>query len=511
MRRRTSQRTFLVLIIISCIGLCIHAMLFHRYTVDDAYISFRYARHLAEGHGLVFNTGERVEGYTNFLWTLVHSLCIGAGFRPELFAKALALVSAVGTLFLILLLGNLWGHGRSAVATSGAFLWVVSGAVAVAAMAGLETHLFTLLVTLGVILYSWPIQSDRVLGGSLVAFSVATLVRPEGLFFLAVTLGHFYTYRSTRRHVLWPLLLPALVLIPHFAWKTLYYGSPFPNTLTAKTGGGFHQLERGFGYVKGFVNEYGKPALYLLAAIPFIRMPLGRQRSYAFALIASYVAYVMLAGGDWIPHYRFLIPIMPLIYVSVQDGLVFLWRNLPGYGRGKRRWPVVVFSLFLAVILFDIANQSYYLRLHTEMWADGYSSAHARVGHWLRANAQEDDTVALMDVGLIGYLSKIRILDITGLTDPHIAAAPGGFLKKEYPLDYLFQRDPTYVVLVSAADYPDQPFGSSFPIDRAIFQDPRFLEQYEFLFSHDAYVTRTPHISGYYLLVFQKKAHRHHA
>src|SRR5262245_49032609 len=36
---------------------------------DDAFISFRYARNWAEGQGLVWNPGERVEGYTNFLWT----------------------------------------------------------------------------------------------------------------------------------------------------------------------------------------------------------------------------------------------------------------------------------------------------------------------------------------------------------------------------------------------------------------------------------------------------------
>ena len=44
----------------------------HRYYFlsDDSFISFRYARHLAEGHGLVWNSGERIEGYTNFLWVL---------------------------------------------------------------------------------------------------------------------------------------------------------------------------------------------------------------------------------------------------------------------------------------------------------------------------------------------------------------------------------------------------------------------------------------------------------
>ena len=43
----------------------------NRFVQDDAYISFRYARNLADGFGLVWNIGERVEGYTNFLWTLL--------------------------------------------------------------------------------------------------------------------------------------------------------------------------------------------------------------------------------------------------------------------------------------------------------------------------------------------------------------------------------------------------------------------------------------------------------
>jgi hypothetical protein len=49
---------------------------------DDAFISFRYARNLAEGHGLVFNVGERVEGYTNFLWTVLFAPLIKLGIDP---------------------------------------------------------------------------------------------------------------------------------------------------------------------------------------------------------------------------------------------------------------------------------------------------------------------------------------------------------------------------------------------------------------------------------------------
>src|SRR5437762_4060818 len=56
------------------------------FTVDDAYISYRYARNFARGLGLVYNPGERIEGYTNFLWTLL----IGFGFKLHLDPEAVA-------------------------------------------------------------------------------------------------------------------------------------------------------------------------------------------------------------------------------------------------------------------------------------------------------------------------------------------------------------------------------------------------------------------------------------
>lgn len=506
MTTRDSARTgYMVLIAVAVIGLIVHSFLFVRYTVDDAYISFRYARNLADGNGLVFNNGERVEGYTNFLWTIVHSICIRAGFRPDIFAKGLGLASALGTSVLILKLAILWGHPLAPLSVFAFLLWSASGAVAVATMAGLETHAFTFLLTLGIVLYSKPVRPTRDFAGALLAMSVAALMRPEAVLIIALTLGHYYVTTKPSSYRTWPLVLPLSLLLPFLLWKLSYYGSPFPNTLSAKSGGGYDQLVRGYGYIKGFVNEYGKVGFYFLGLLPYLRLPLGRQRSYSLTILIAYLSYIVVTGGDWIPHYRFLLPILPLIYLSVQDGLLLVWDLFSRGRRPWRWWAPSLMTVVLAIILFDIANQSHYLRLHTEMWANGYDYAHKYVGNWLRDEAEDDETVALMDVGLIGYLSPMRVLDITGLTDPYIAAAPGGFLKKEYPLDYLFDSGPDYIVLVSGGDYPWVPFGTSFPIDRSIFHDSRFLARYEYLFNRDAYVTRVPHISGYYLLVFKKR------
>ena len=73
----------------------------YAFLCDDAFISFRYARNLADGYGLVFNPGgERVEGYSNFLWVTVLAVVDHFGIAPERAANPLSvsfsLVLAVG-------------------------------------------------------------------------------------------------------------------------------------------------------------------------------------------------------------------------------------------------------------------------------------------------------------------------------------------------------------------------------------------------------------------------------
>ncbi|MCU0611124.1 MAG: hypothetical protein MUE60_04975 [Candidatus Eisenbacteria bacterium] len=496
---------FRLLVLLSAAGVTAHCLILARYTVDDAFISFRYARNLAAGNGLVFNPGERVEGYTNFLWTVLHALWLRVGGEPELLAKVLGIGSALGSTVLIAALGRLWAHPPTPLAAFGCIFWASAGAVAITAVNGLETQMFTFMVTLGIYLYAGAGGSIRRLAAAVIALALSTLMRPDGWLALAVTLAHYHGGHR-RRASLMPLAVAAMVAGPHVLWRLAYYGSLVPNTFGAKTGGGLMQTIKGVEYVKNFVNEYGKAAFFFLAALPLLRWPLDRARSHALVMLAAFFAYVVAAGGDWIPHYRFLVPIMPLIAVALQDGLLTVRASLPrDHGA---RWIIASAGVwvFIGVITFDIANQTRYLKMHTDMWADGYRHAHRRVGSWLRDHAAPSETVALMDIGIIGYVSGMRVIDITGLTDPHVAAAPGGWLKKEYSLDYLFGRAPEYFVLVSAADYPREAFGSSFPIDGAIFRDPRLLRDYRFLFSEDAYVSRRPHLSGYYLLVFKRKA-----
>ena len=90
-----SPRQHLVLGLV-CPGIVMAWMLWEAwdFTIDDAYISFRYARNLIEGHGLVYNPGERVEGYTNLVWTLFIAAGMKMGIDPHPLTKVLGTISA---------------------------------------------------------------------------------------------------------------------------------------------------------------------------------------------------------------------------------------------------------------------------------------------------------------------------------------------------------------------------------------------------------------------------------
>jgi hypothetical protein len=71
---------FLTVVVLTCLAW------HNRFIWDDPFISFRYAYNLVHGNGLVWNVGERVEGYTNFLWTLLMCIPLYLGYGPVTFS-----------------------------------------------------------------------------------------------------------------------------------------------------------------------------------------------------------------------------------------------------------------------------------------------------------------------------------------------------------------------------------------------------------------------------------------
>jgi hypothetical protein len=253
-----------------------------RWTGDDAYISFRYARNLVEGQGLVFNPGERVEGFTNLLWTLWCAVGLALRVEPEAWANAWSLACHGA---IVLVLGEVW-RGRGAVGLPvGALLWAVSPDCAAWATSGLETALFSLLLLLGALSVPRPERSGAIL-------ALAALTRPDGLLPAAV-IGAFTVRGSPWRFAAAFLAIWGPVTAGRVAW----FGDFWPNTYYAKSGE-LSWWDQGFAYLGLYLGH--NP---ILALVPLC-LPIAPLPALAALLYATWVAKV---GGDFM-YGRMLMP-----------------------------------------------------------------------------------------------------------------------------------------------------------------------------------------------------------
>lgn len=224
---------------------------YREYLIDDAYISLRYARNWIEGHGLVFNPGEVVEGYTNFLWTVIGALGLGLGLDGMLWWKSLSAISATLLLWrLAVLCRDTLGSVETVAVAPWMFLLSLE-AFGYWTITGMETMLYACLFVgaLGLALRE-SIVGRRL--GSVWIFIALALTRPEGVMVFGLVHGVVWLtqerHRSAlRRHVEDGLLF-GLFYGAYFAWRFSFYGRPFPNTYYAKITGGSEQ------WLNGWIN-----------------------------------------------------------------------------------------------------------------------------------------------------------------------------------------------------------------------------------------------------------------
>ncbi len=444
------------------IWLVLSSQILGTWVIDDAFISFRYAQHFIQGNGLVFNAGERVEGYTNFLWTMVIAGVMQIGADPVLIAVALTFVLGFVIVALTLVLA------RTVVPTP--WVWVAPTLLAVSTPfllytsrgSGMETALFTalLVATLVALVYEhW------LLAGVLAVLTILT--RPDGVILAAV--GGLYalwhstlpsiTTKDTKQVNLGPFMRYTVVVfalfVPYFIWRWMYYGYPLPNTFYVKVDGTTTQLIRGIHYLWQFGIE--DLLLFLgmggiLSGAWFWRHEHHREYTNTRAmvlmstLVGVFACYVVFVGGDWMPGARFLVPITPLL------ALLSAW----GFA-GLARQTIYTMALALVISVGSITILA--LRLphesthhHSEVWIQDYSTRRYReIGRWIYAHTPTDVTIATGIAGALPYYAERPMIDILGLTDEHIAHLPPTHLGHERPghektdVDYVLGRRPEII------------------------------------------------------------------
>ena len=390
------------------------------YLVDDAFILTRYAETLAAGGGWAVNAGHPTDGVTAPLWLLPLAGAARLGLDVVDIQRALGL----GAMAWATALASR-GAATKGSAWVGALVLTVQPALGLWGSAGLETGVATLAL---VVLARPAWGSGRDGMATLAAVSLPWL-RPEllaagGCLALARALGGPVSEPSgapARSTHLGPLggLLAGLASVVAFRW--LAFGHPLPLAASAKMGSlpeGLSYTLVGAGLVSGATGAF-------LAARGARRLP-----SVGVALVAHGLA-VAVAGGDWMPGHRLLVPAIPLFAVLVAAGF-------PGTPRW--RWPALVPALLVplaaAAVALPAAADAGRLR----------RSSGPRVAAAIRGRGP----VALVDIGYLGWATGVEVVDLAGITDPTIARAPGGHLAKEIPVGYLDARAPSAILLHAA-------------------------------------------------------------
>ena len=330
--------------VLAGLGLTLLVLVFHvymyRFLTDDAFISFRYAQNLSEGHGLVFNPGyERVEGYTNFLWVLLLALLGMAGISPPIAAHVLSLGATIGLWAVVVryLAREYRRPGPAWPVLVPPLFLAATRSFAVWSTGGLETRLFDLLVVAGVLrlLRETRARIDGPPLRSMAPFllGLAILTRPEGVLISITTLGAANLYLATRGKFEWRGFLrqvtPCVVIVViHGVFRLAYYGDIVPNTYYAKVGG---QSWWGMGlkYLLVFCLEY---SVYLW--LPLLGAALWRFRKdgdnltpliFAAAIVPHMVG-VISVGGDHF-EYRPFDFYFPLFFLALFHGARALARG----------------------------------------------------------------------------------------------------------------------------------------------------------------------------------------
>ena len=473
-------------IVLAAILLVSHALFYGSLmgfdAVDDAYISFRYAYNAARGHGLTFNIGERrVEGYTNFLWTVMLVPVFLLRLPIRIASLVLGMLWALGCLVLLGLSGLYgswkdttedWGRWLGAVA---ALFLAVDGSFALWSVGGLESSLFAFLILAGGLAYLREMRNPDAIPLSGVWFAFAGMARPEGLLVYVLTGIHQVATRlfrgrtgstgiqvATRQDWL-RLGLFAVLWGPWFAFRWRYYGFPLPNTFYAKVtlGDSSAQWGRGLAYVQTFIRIHLGYVPLIVSLLPLLRRRWRDWSSYFVLIVLLYGAYISYVGGDWSVG-RFFVPLMPMFYALFAGGLLTIWEWA---GTRMTRWQALKGGIVVPLICGLMAGLFVQSSLNGEkaLFLDRFDArlagrARTTMGRWLREHVPRDTYIAVDAAGQIPFYSDLRALDLYGLNDLTIAHRQVGSMGEGIPghekmdMDYvIFVAQPDYIIIYGTA------------------------------------------------------------
>ena len=462
--------------------------------IDDAFITFRYARNLVHGAGLVYNVGERVLGTTTPVYALLMaalSLIMRSEDYPILALITNALADSISA-YLLYHLGRRLSNSPL-VGWAAALLWAISPMSVSFAIGGMETSVFILLM-----LATFTAHLERRLVASAILAALSFLTRPDAALIVVLIFGQLLTENVKHisnlggrpaylRFEIW-ILTFVLVVGPWLVFSTVYYGNPLPQSVAAKALAYHLPPEAGLGR---FVQHF---------SVPFFEsdvLDLGG--------LIRLIVYLTLCLAAMLTAFRRAprsLPLLayPLLYAAafaVANPLIFRWYLAP---------PLPAYMLGILLSLHQVLNIQYPIpKLGIRYWVLGaiigvyvITSLHSwtldpdhgpdrpapqmayiklellyhQVADDLKPLVNADSVIAAGDIGALGYDTGARILDTLGLISPQTL--------HYYPLDsdmYVINYAmPPRLILDQQPDWVVSP---EVYIRNGLLKDTRFQAQYQ--------------------------------
>lgn len=483
--------SILVLIVFSIIfvKLCLNI----EFVQDDAFITFRYVENFISGHGLVYNPGEYVEGYTSFLWVIILSVpallnldyvSISQIFSVSFGVLLLPVTYLISDSFSI---SNSKGLSRVLFNLLPVAMLALTGGLHYWSISGMETSLFVLLVSISVLLYLRNPESRSYI----IFLLLASLTRPEGILFTLIIISHYLhiSYKSGNKIFTNPttiknLLFYILPISIYFIFRLSYYGDLLPNTFFAKTGFGSFYLERGTEYLYNTITTYFYYGLLLLLpTILLLEKELRERAALFYLMIGILFIGLILIGGDVLPLHRFVLPVLPLIFVLFSK----LLEHIISFIKNKSIHLISSLMVFLTIILMSTNSYKNELPHINDLreYELGLVKKMRIYSEWINDRIIQENksvTVCLSTIGAFSYYSKAEVIDLIGLTDEYIAHNPKEvpgiadsinviWKERRYNVDYVMEREPDYIIMPAGAK------PSAYP-ESALFTKEKFIKGY---------------------------------
>ncbi|MBW8012335.1 MAG: hypothetical protein FVQ83_14065 [Chloroflexi bacterium] len=419
------------------------------FTYEDAFITFRYSRQLAEGNGFVYNIGERVYGTTTPLFTILTSIwLLITRSDVVLGGRILNLAATLGAF--ILLAKTLRNAGSSHVQSFLAiFLLSFTSKLWIIDTGGMETSLVIFFMAASWYTY---VKGEIRWTGILLGFLLLT--RPD-TFLWPVSLGIIELF-SKPKNAFRMALAAGLTYLPWAIFATLYFGSPIPHTVIAKWVAYVELDQNPYSYklaiITGWLGPLDIPGEFYKVKIWLERIVMGfgaiqiiyifKNKKLAVLPLFGILELIRIVFTRTTFFHRYFIPLFWVGMILFGLGLGYIWNFVRISPRFKKLLGAAIL-LAGVYVSFDWGFQKALAVKDLQIYRQEASLQ--AIGLWLNANTPPDSRVQLEPLGYVGYYSDRTMLDEVGLVTPRMVEyKQAGILDLH---EYLRAFDPDYYVI----------------------------------------------------------------